>query len=694
MASRTSKLTVRHQWPDGGETVYEFTQDGDGGALHVRMDGVWTTPPAAATGILDAAVGDALYVGRGVTTIEAVALDENDLLTRLTFGEECDGDDWEEWIGDSELDARLKGLSGGFRVGRWRVRIGHGLTRILTNGTRSLALTWPDSDTPEPTSWEPMFEWSFGNESGGPCIWDGACVAGLVAPDVLMEIERGDQDPGIRLTVFDPPSVQEVITTAAEHWAFPLLLTSSGLPGLTQPERDAVWGASVDNFQEFRLTCPEGLRTEVTQNLLDTVPGLEDAEEALRDPDSTRGKAVYDWLRGLAGSLKIHEPVDWFTIFSSLKGEIDGPTPLTNAELEAKAARPRRATEKAQQRKFDELRSRVTKALEGVDPDWKVDMLQGKLSDLPRLRATSEAARALFGLEPGQAVLEKHALERLKQKPGDESWESETWAAFWAIQKTPSDAADEELRLKLAKAEESREVLRAQQLSAQRHAEKRGWPGSWPWELCELWLNEGGTPRSARAWAEAGYTATEVILGDPPALEAMDGLRARLRKRNPPHRDGEEGKLTRVEADLALAAHYRAVEEGWDRLASVGLAISAARGLEPTAVAFESYLADGERFGIKNEDFVCKLTSGEEVTVSIEDSSETREMVLWSELESAVETLAGFIPPVIEGRIESAADLMGEDHDVRMCLFADYDGDGHFQYDEKGLKTIISGVWL
>lgn len=300
---------------------------------------------SAASGVIDAAAScGALHIGSGVTTIESAGLEADELLSRLTAGEECDEDDWEDWTEDSTLDWYLARLTGdGFRVGRWRVTIGEGTTRILTDGTRLIALSWPDSDTLEPPTWEPMFEWSFSNESGGPCIWNGACTAGLVAPDVLMEVEHGDQDPGIRLTVFDAQSLRGVLAAVAEYWAFPLLVASSGLPGLTQSERDAVWGARVDNSQKFSLTCSHELRNEVVQKLLEMVPGLQEAQDALFEPSSARGKSVYAWLRGLAGSQRIHERADWFMVFSALKGEIVEPTPLSEAELEAELARSREA---------------------------------------------------------------------------------------------------------------------------------------------------------------------------------------------------------------------------------------------------------------------------------------------------------------------------------------------------------------
>lgn len=93
------------------------------------------------------------------------------------------------------------------------------------------------------------------------------------------------------------------------------------------------------------------------------------------------------------------------------------------------------------------------------------------------------------------------------------------------------------LRARLAQAEKIREMVEAQRLKEEQRAEKKGWPNTWPWELCDLWLREGGTAASTRAWAEAGYEAVDVLLGDPPAAEAMDGLRTRLRNRKPKRRE-------------------------------------------------------------------------------------------------------------------------------------------------------------
>lgn len=486
---------------------------------------------------------DALRVGSGITMIAAEGFRDGEVLPWLTFGEECSDDEWEEWIDDDwELEERLErmALPDGYRLGRWRVRLGEGLIRVLTNGTRFIALSFPDGEDyayesfPEP--WEPMFEWSFSNESGGPCIWDGSCTGGLVAPDALMEFERGDQSPGIRLTLFKPEELRDILTAIAEDWAIPLLIGRSGLPGLTQQEREAVWGAYPDNSQVFSLTCSDELAQEVVDTLVASGSTLTDAQDALLNPDSELGRTVYAWFRGFAGSVPVGERVDWFTIFSALTGDLGDPIPLAEAELAQRTAaeeEARRRAEAAKRDAFEQLRKDIADAIAGNNPQAEVERLQARLERAEAQARKAAAARTLLGLSPDQHVLHRHVTERLSQKPGDHDWEAETWAAFWTVQEAYSAPSTAKLQAELFKAKDA--VVREAELQVreERKALDDGWPPTWPWQLLRLWRARGGTVNSARAWAEAGYTAEEVLLGSPSSPGAMDGLTTRLRKRKP-----------------------------------------------------------------------------------------------------------------------------------------------------------------
>ena len=152
--------------------------------------------------------------------------------------------------------------------------------------------------------------------------------------------------------------------------------------------------------------------------------------------------------------------------------------------------------------------------------------------------------------------------------------------------------------------------------------------------------------------------------------------------------------ITEEEAELELTELWRDVEAGWNSFAAIAEAIAVGRGFHETSVAFQGHLADGERYSITWEEFWCIPTTGAEFTISREDSINSVEEARWQELELAAEHLESIVPPVVEGRVDSFEDLKGYEDDVRMVLFADYDGDGNFQYDEKGMKSNIIVVWL
>ena len=539
------------KYPIGASVEYTLTKRDDRIELATSIAGA--TPMITDLGAFDGGITkalrahpDRLWIEDGITTINASDFDGEEILSLLTFGGECSEEDWDEWSDGEELDDYLDRIhsSDGFRVGRWRIQMGEDLVRVLTNGTRHIALSWPDAkswDVPGlPVPWEPMFTWSFSNESGGPCIWDGSCEGGLIAPDALLEFERGDQDPGIRLSLIDPTAIQKVLAGIAGDWALPLLVGQSGLPGLTRQERDAVWGASPDNDQSFSFSCDPQLAQEAVRELLDGDSSLIEAQEALQHPESERGQVVYAWLRGFADSVPIKEQVDWFTIFDALTGEVGPPTALTEAELAERAAakqraaeQARRAAEEAQRAAHMRLRLEISQALAQEDHENEVAKRVQELADMAGSQQALSAARELLGLEPDQVVLYKHVKERISQNPNDESWALETWDAFWRIQKSYSAPNEQQLEQALRRAEKTQSDFQMQQIREQSDAAKRGWPDGWPWELCKVWRNRGGTMPSARAWAEAGYTAEEVLLGTPPTPEAMTDLPQRLRKRKP-----------------------------------------------------------------------------------------------------------------------------------------------------------------
>lgn len=325
---RAAKLIIQREEPDGTRTVHRFVRDSKG-KVSVTVDDGPAEVVEGAVDLLDLAArtGDALVVGPGVTELGISGLDEQAVLARLRLGAEASEDDWQEWEDEIAESVSIDG-DGGWRLGRWRIASNDGVAVVLTDGTATVPLGWSGDLSADSIQWEPMFSWGFSNEGSGPVIWDGGCNAGLLAPGVLLEVEQGDQDPGIRVTTFPPERLVETVADRVEDWAFEILLNAVGYPGLDDEDTEALYEVETDNESSCALNCGPELSAEILATLIARNPGLEEARRALLDPKSPRGRIVYAWLRGLAETKPIKEAVDWMTVLSALKGEVGRPTPL------------------------------------------------------------------------------------------------------------------------------------------------------------------------------------------------------------------------------------------------------------------------------------------------------------------------------------------------------------------------------
>lgn len=142
-----------------------------------------------------------------------------------------------------------------------------------------------------------------------------------------------------------------------------------------------------------------------------------------------------------------------------------------------------------------------------------------------------------------------------------------------------------------------------------------------------------------------------------------------------------------------MAEHSAQIQRHWDEAQTAAIEIAEMRGIKDPIVSFR-VTSDGERSRVTAEDSFYYQAGDELMEISEHDEDcADEEYSLWGDLHSSLEELSSTgLPPLT---IETAAtpdDL--ESWDTELMLFADFDADGYFQYDEKGMKTIIDGQWF
>lgn len=347
----------------------------------------------------------------------------------------------------------------------------------------------------------------------------------------------------------------------------------------------------------------------------------------------------------------------------------------------------------------DRLTLQVYAALNQSVDESQIRDIELELQDFQR----AVEARAFLGVAGDERAQYRHARVRIAERPGDENWEADVWLAFQAAKDVPSGTSEETLKRELTKAEVV-QATRAQQAEHMaRQAGAAGWPSQWPSSLYEIWREHGGTTKSARAWAAAGHNPAEVLLGDPPSPDAMQDLVSRVRNEQPLHRTDptvaehldRDSLITPEEADRRIQEHYARIDRDWEVAYRIAVKIAELRGIEDPAIQFAGHDADGEQHVCASEGFFCHLGDDHLVTLERGDAEDgSQEDLYWRELETALNELYTGLPPMGDGNATGPEDLYGDEHDLRLKLFADYDVNGYFQYDEKGVRSIIAGVWL
>lgn len=147
-------------------------------------------------------------------------------------------------------------------------------------------------------------------------------------------------------------------------------------------------------------------------------------------------------------------------------------------------------------------------------------------------------------------------------------------------------------------------------------------------------------------------------------------------------------KITREEADRRIEEFSDWSTKLWGEAVVAAQAILAARGIESTKIGFDAYAANGEYTAFTVEQFDYLDSDGQWHQIEWDDDEDE----LWDRLEDKLNAFETGLPPGDEGRIDNPADLANDD--LEMFMFADLDEGGYFQYDEKGMKSIIENTWF
>lgn len=511
-----------------------------------------------------------IRVGTGYTDIRYDGpLPLHDLLGLLIVDEpdadEPDPDDWGDEDGEPRHGIDLDDLCAGDEemtamtapegfdiVSRWIMIDGERCFVLRGKDFAAVGLVDPDSDWNKPFVTDELISWGFYGESGGPCTWDGGAELGWCGSRLWVLKRWGDYEP--LMYVFPAPEPDQMAEELKDwilglDWELPYLIAAVGLPGLTPDDKEALWSAGDVEGNDVSSNLSAAMNEQVVTSLVNSYPELGEAARSLRDPHSERGQAVYGWLRQIA-----HGPYQsgsWNHVHQAMLGHIGPPADdqraptmqerweanirRANAVIqEAKGLSPGEAEQAAAVRETHErLTEQVDEALKGLD-DARRRNLQARLDDMATARQAAAESREFLRAYDENISLHSRAMERIAEHPDDQDWVADVWSAFWTAQSAPTAGEEADLRTHLADETRARGKFTAEEARTAKEALSAGWPSTWLPALHSIWIEQGGTVRSARAWAEAGQDPVDVLLGNPRTPAAMEDLERRLRDEEPP----------------------------------------------------------------------------------------------------------------------------------------------------------------
>lgn len=469
-------------------------------------------------------------VGPGATVIECRKDLESEVLAALRISPSAQApDDADEWMDEDEVyewqseDGQALGTVGVFE-GTWIdplwVRINDRRATALRSPRRSAFVLHQEEDL-VPDIDEEYLSWSFYGESGGPCTFDGGASLGKCGSDVLAFHQWGDYDP--RAIVAFHPTPSRLAETLTEwiwslDWELAFLRAAVGFPGLTEEELKAIWGQQNIEGTVLSTGLPREVDDSIVRRLARRSPQLRAAIHALRHPGSDRGKAVYGWLRLLAG--ENWAASSWEFVDRAMVGQIDPPGENPRARSMGEILQDRLDRVAAEVHGWAQaipIDPGVQSALETMrERPTDVDALQCHLdrcrTELKELPQRFDHARAVLGVDATVkgAALWKAYEARAEKEPDREA---DFLRAYHHLH-NPHGPNERELETRIRDLqdqialEEQREVARR---ADEEVARSLGWPVEWDHRLRHLGESLGGTMESARAWADLGWSAATVL---------------------------------------------------------------------------------------------------------------------------------------------------------------------------------------
>ena len=501
-----------------------------GGSLEIQSaTGVFKPREADLAGVL-AAHPELLEVGTGLTEISwRGGVDTDVILSAIHYADQDVTDSPAEAMrslaqaGDAEvltdafLDARtledelLGAWQGGSEVElvpRW----------LLLNGSRAFLARWPvssatgliDTQGQGPAITGTLLEWNTSERSAVPAARAGKAVMGSCGPGLWAIDVRGDDGPGVSIlpAKADREAAGFIASWLHETGRFlSFILEVYGAPELSEDESrllDAARGGEGEWIDSMLDADREG---DVVERLVELDPQTFFAVLSLKDSDSTRGRAVYGWLRLLLYS---RDPsLSWLSVQAAMYGLAEPPDPALAANAE-------------QERMADERRE-AGRAL-AADRGWAppvdvppaiVDAVRASEARIIELDAADRWIEQLRGDTSGSVVGEARALLGL----GDSEGTAAAWRAYEAraagapqMERQLHDAYTLIQLLGDRRSEMARAVsLREEIALLTAGASDEGWPEAWSLRYFPAWKELHGTGPSARSWAAAGWHPRDVL---------------------------------------------------------------------------------------------------------------------------------------------------------------------------------------
>lgn len=344
-----TRYAIRRVSADGTSTTHELVDCGEEFELHV-YDGD-EGPVVTKLGELPGGFTELLLtspelvtVGTGFTDISTDgSIDIHTLLGLLVVedpsAEEPDVDDWLDDDGECTIpgvDAEALAY-GSEQIHRIRTLHHELIARwILIDGRRAFVLRGEQfaavgladeaNEWDRPAMTRPLLDWSYYQESGGPCTFDGGAELGWCGAGLWAFHRWGDYEPDAWVMAAPSPlgapgNLASIIEQLG--WIRAFLISAIGFPALPTEDRHALNGLRDVEGTTVTSHLSDDLNRDVVVSLIAQKPVMEHPVAALMDPSSEYGALTYAWVNQLVHGL--HPSASWGAIHAAMFGQIEMP---------------------------------------------------------------------------------------------------------------------------------------------------------------------------------------------------------------------------------------------------------------------------------------------------------------------------------------------------------------------------------